>query len=178
MKKLIILVCFMALGLQCNNAAALYVTNLNETFQSGATFSGTLTFNNSLTDLLSVSGTLSGAGYGVDPISWVWWSPGGVGGTSLPINGSNIYANFLMDGTPPGQFQHFIEIDWVGGGSSLILDSSLGSFVQGSPGNAVNYSDPMVSYHTSSSTVPEPGTFLFFGVGLAGLAFARKKFRK
>jgi hypothetical protein len=50
----------LALSLQCNNASANFTTQLNETFQSGATFSGILTFDDGIANLLAVNGTLSG----------------------------------------------------------------------------------------------------------------------
>ena len=166
-KRIVMVVSFFILimGFQYNSAYAVYVTPLNMTFESGATFSGMLTFNDEMTDLISANGALIGDdisgpyAYGTRTISWVFYNEYS---GSLPFDSSGVYADFLMSGTPQSPGSVAIEIDWFGGGSSLVLDTNadsiytfLGQTPNTYPGNAVGYYDPMVSYNTNSIN-PDP----------------------
>ncbi len=160
----------LALGFQCNTASANVNTHLNETFASGATFSGTLTFDNGFNNLLDVDGTLSGGPYGSIPITWAW----ALGDSSAPsFITADGKSDWMMDGTP-ASYNYYIELDWTPGANGLVLNNTSNT---GSPPNAVNYIDPMISYNTMS-TVPEPSTFLLLGAGLGGVALLRKRTRK
>ena len=98
-----------ALGLSvaATQASANITTSIEETFASGAVFTGTLTFADGYAGLFDVSGVLAGGGYGTIPFSWAWW----VGtGYSYPINDtgvSGVYNDWLMDGTP-SSWAHYI----------------------------------------------------------------------
>lgn len=174
----------LGLSLQCTNASADVILYLDETFQSGATFTGQLTFSDSYDTLIAVTGVLTGSSFGPspDPITWAWYKYNGQNSYSL---GSGIYADFLMDGTPSSDdFEQFIEIDWRdAGGGNLVLDSTAGSAAWYDYGvtiaNAINYTDPMTDYAFSNvGTVPEPSTFLLVGAGLMGVGLIRRKFKK
>jgi len=192
-KFLIIMVAFTMLFCDTGFALANVNKQLDETFLSGATFTGQLSFSDSYDNLLAVSGVLTGNPYGPspDPINWVWW------GSSHPM-GSGIYADFLINGTNGSDWTQFIEIDWRHTGEgNLVLDNSLGSVSSGDIANAINYSDPVVLYAFSDgdsngysfevsclvdtmviSFVPEPATILLLSLGLIGLISIRRKLLK
>jgi hypothetical protein len=168
----------LALGLPCTNASANVIIHLDETFQSGATFTGDLTFSDAFDNLLAVDGVLTDNPFGPNPDFLTWPFLQGSGYNSISM-GSGIYADWLMDGTP-SLYMLFIEIDWrVEGGGNLVLDSSLDSANTGSIANAINYTDPMVSYSFSNvRTVPEPFSVVLLGIGLMGIAGVSRKFQK
>jgi hypothetical protein len=183
MKKQFVVSLAIGIGLLsvAGTAMSSVTENLSETFQSGAQFSGQLTFSdNTYSDITGVTGILSGGSYGSDSINWVWYrNEYGENSALLGTNTSGyaVYADFLMDGTFPS-YDKFIETDWYYNGSYLFLDNSFGSANTGLPANAINYQDQVVSYQFSegSAATPEPATMFLFGTGLAGLAgFVRRK---
>src|ERR1035438_5632131 len=110
MKKLFLL-SILILGLALSGSAST-VQNIQETFQSGAVFNGTLTFTSDFSNLTAVDGWLTGGPYGSDHIDWIW---------NPTINfaagfGPQYGENFLMDGTSCGNgcgtWQYFIELTW------------------------------------------------------------------
>jgi hypothetical protein len=163
--------------LQGGAAFANTVLHLDEVFASGATFSGDLTFTDTLDGLLGVSGTLTGSSFGPspDPIVWTWFKE--TGASSLN-QGPNAYADFLMDGSPPLSYSLFIEINWNNSSGQLVLDNTFGSASPGELANAINYSDQMVSY--SVTAVPEAETYamMMAGLGLIGVIARRREHRQ
>ncbi len=157
-------------------AVPLPTETLNETFASGATFTGTLTFLSDYSNLTAVTGTLSGGPYGTDSINWIW---------DPTINfasgfGPQYGGNFLMDGTTCGNqcgsYTNFITITWDFSAAPNLTLQSPGGLLAAEGGNNVNYADPLVS-GTFSPSVPEPGTLVMFGSGVIGLAgLLRRKF--
>ena len=133
--------------------ASLYV--LDETFQSGATFSGILTFTPGSDNLTAVNGTLTGGSYPTESINWIWNTTQNFAG-GYPLGG-----NFLMSGSGSqevGTWQDFISVTWnYSAAPALTLVGS--AWVTGSPyGNNVDYTDGMVS--GSLTPVPEPTTIV------------------
>jgi hypothetical protein len=68
MKKILTGLVAVALAAAAGVAAADEHIHLNETYASGATFSGDLTFTNGFQMLTGVDGTLSGGSYGTEAI--------------------------------------------------------------------------------------------------------------
>ncbi len=171
MKKILLLVTLVCSLALVSYATPLPTLNLNETFASGATFSGTLTFLSDYSNLTAVTGTLSGGPYGTDPISWIW-NPGvnfAAAGGYTP----NFGGNFLMDGTTCGvqcgSYSYFVTITWDYSAAPNLLVATPGPILSAEGGNNVNYTDPLVS-GSFSSVAPEPGSLVMFGSGVIGLA--------
>jgi len=153
------------------------------TFQSGATFSGTVTFAPDYSYVETVNGTLYGyqpgvygyQGSGSDPISWLW--NGGIN-AATPTGGGNIYGTFLMDGSAPSSYENWVDFTYdYTNAPMLVFDNTAGD-LQGNtyPPNGVDVitnGDSMVS--GSIEITPEPGTLLLLGSGLVGLAGAARR---
>ena len=132
------------------------VTNaVNMTFQSGATFSGLVTFANDYSYVTGVNGTLTGyqpntpgyVGSGSDSINWVW-----ANGQNFSTGIGN-YSTFLMDGAGSGysggSYTNFIQFAY----NYLavpVLSFSSGASIYATD-NFIDYSDPMVSGTIGSS---------------------------
>jgi len=144
------------------------VEHVTMDFQSGATFMGDVTFTDDLSRYTAVSGTLSGGAYGTDSINWVW-------STTNQSGGADNFSNWLMDGTNQGNYSHFIQLAVNYSNPEQLVFTS-GVSLDGTD-NYVNYSDAFVSGTISSTTaVPEAGTWAMLGLGLAAIgAISRKK---
>jgi hypothetical protein len=152
------------------SAPAQNVLDFNETFQSGATFSGELTFTADWSSLTAVNGLLSGGGYGSDPISWIW-EPG-VNFAAAYGYGPYYGGNFLMDGSSLS-YTYFVTITWdYQSAPALTL---VGTYVYSVGfGNNVNYTDLGVG--GGFSPVPDGGlTLAMLGMATGGLAWMRRK---
>ncbi len=178
MKKIALLVVLVLSMALASYAVPLPTLNLNETFASGATFTGTLTFLSDYSNLTAVTGTLSGGPYGTDSINWIWdptINYAAAGGYTPNFGG-----NFLMDGTTCGNecgtYTYFITLTWDYSGAPNLLVATPGPILSAEGGNNINYADPLVS-GSFSSPVPEPGSLMMFGSGVIGLAgLLRRKF--
>lgn len=147
-------------------ARASVITDVDMTFASGATFEGTVTFTNDFSKATAVTGTLSGGGYGTDSINWVW-------DTSNYSSGANNYSNFLMDGSPPNAYGHWVQLA-INYADPAHLAFTTG-LSYGGTDNWVNYSDSFVS--GTISAVPEADSWAMLMLGVAGLAAVARKRR-
>ena len=166
MKAIIGGAALLASSVICSAASASVVEAVNMTFQSGATFSGDVTFANDFSSYNAVTGTLSGGPYGTDSINWVW-------DANNYSTGPNNFSNFLMDGSGAnevGSWSNFIQFAYNYSGAPTLSFTSGVSY--GSFDNYVNYNDPLVSGSISSiSAVPEPSTWAMMILGFAGIGF-------
>jgi hypothetical protein len=149
-------------------AQASVIDAVEMTFQSGATFSGLVTFADDYSFVTNVTGTLTGyqfgtAGYvggsATDSINWVWDNVN-------HSTGAQNYSTFLMDGTDL-DYWHWIQFAYnYSAAPTLSFTSGVSVF---GTDNFVNYNDPMVS--GTISAVPEPATWAMMLLGFAGVGF-------
>lgn len=183
--------------LSAPTAVASNTWHLNETFASGATFSGDLTFDSDLSNLLGVTGLLSGGGYGNIPITWAWWA----GTLQAPVvhytGDPSTTQDWLMSGTPgipvgyttPGfgfdgsaVYTYFIGISWFAPSTSgdLVMDLNgmwfYSSILEHNSGYT-GFFDPVIE--ATVSPVPEPETYamLLIGLGLISFTLHQGKFK-
>jgi hypothetical protein len=151
------------------SAADASVYAITAQYESGATFTGTLWFDDVAGIATDVVGTLTGyeegsfayTGTGSSFINWVW--SGGEDYADGPA-----YGTFLMSGTEPGYaaFVTFTFLPSSAGGPAFSADGF---------GNSIIYSDPLVG--GAISAIPEPATWamMIVGFGLVGLSSRRSR---
>jgi hypothetical protein len=155
-------------------AAQAAVEEVNMTFQSGATFSGEVTFASDYSYVTAVSGTLTGYQYGTtgyvgsgsDSINWVW------GNGANFSSGAGNYSTFLMDGpgsgyVSTGGYSNWIQLSYNYSAAPVLTFTSSASY--GGTDNFVDYNDPLA--HGSISGVPETSTWVMMLAGFAVLGF-------
>ena len=166
-----VLVIVLSLVLYSGSASAILTEQVNAIFQSGATFTGLLTFTDGYNAVTAVDGTLAGGSLDVSPyaINWVWFG--------VPTSvGPGVNADFLMGPAyNNGTQQHYIELDWDINKTTLVLDNTYSFYGQGYLPNAIDNLDQIVSYQ--ATRVPEPMALLLFAPGLAGLWTLRRKLK-
>ncbi len=162
MKHLFIALLFILSG----QASASIVENIHLDFQSGATFDGTITFNDGYQGMIDTNGLLLGGSYNYNTqFDATWWS------LTNQTNPQNYYGQGLLDWLVGGG--HYIGLTWNATASALQGSLSLVDTNYSYTFGAINYSDEIVGWHTSS--VPESSSLFLLGLGLVGL-LARRKF--
>ncbi len=166
MKKILAATLMAATAFTSADASVFQIT---AQYQSGATFVGTLWFDDIAGVATDVVGTLTGyqegqnfySGTGSSFINWIW-----AGGSDFAAGPA--YGTFLMSGNEPG-YAAFIPFTF--------LPPSAGGpvFSNASYGNSVIYNDPIVS--GSITAVPEPASWamMIVGFGLVGLGSRRSR---
>ena len=143
-------------------ASAQNVQHVHETFQSGAEFNGDVTFTSTFDNVTAVEGQLTGGSYINDHISWIWNPDFNFSGAPATMGG-----NFLMDGTDANHFGNFVTFTWNFSAAPTLTFSNAGY------GNAIGYTD--MSTGGTISAVPEPSIVYLLGLGLAALAFVKRR---
>jgi PEP-CTERM motif len=166
MKKLALLVVLVFSFALASYATPLPTLGLTETFQSGATFNGTVTFLSDYSNLVAVSGVLSGGSWATQSINWIWDQTVNYASSFGPQYGGNFLMSGTTCGNECGSYQDFITITWDFSSAPNIVLASPGGSLAVEGGNNVDYVDPLVSGHFA----PEPGTLVMFGSGVIGLA--------
>ena len=158
-----------------SQAHASITLNVSETFQSGATFTGTVTAADGFTSITGVDGTLTDYNYGTsgytgtgsDPIDWIW-DPG----ANFDTNSATTFGTFLMDGPVDDYIDYYnfitFDIDYTNP-NHIVFDIGSNIFSETDGGNNVSTVDPLVS--GTISAVPEPATWAMMLLGFAGLGF-------
>lgn len=177
MKKILTALVTAALAAASGVAAADEHIHLDETYASGATFSGDLTFTNGFQTLTAVDGTLSGASYGTDAIGWTWWAAHGVTTPQDDDGNPATSEDWLMDGSAPDTYGHYIGLSWSapGGNFQLTLTPDTNVYYAG-----INAFDAVVSATVSGvSPVPESSdaAMLVAGLGLLSVLARRRQTR-
>jgi PEP-CTERM motif len=154
------------------SARASIVESVNMTFQSGATFSGLMTFADDFSSISAVTGTLfgyttPGTFYQLGTSTNITWlNHHGTNQTSSP----GTFSEYLMDGEDKGSnswFSNYLYFEYNYSNPSALMVTS-NTYVYNTS-NSPLHQDILVS--ATISAVPEPSTWAMMILGFAGVGF-------
>ncbi|MFZ5842795.1 MAG: hypothetical protein ACOY3E_07820 [Pseudomonadota bacterium] len=153
----------------CGQASASIVETVYLEFESGATWEGTITFNDGYLGMTDAEGWLTGGSNNFNEFfSWTWWQ--GTGQTNpQDWNGDGFFTDWLMNGTSSSDYTIYIGLAWS------VVDTQLTFALLSDPyysGNNV-YNDLITNVSTTGVT--EPSALLLAGLGLGLLLMQRRR---
>jgi hypothetical protein len=174
-------------------AFANVVVHLNEKFASGAEYHGDLTFADNFTGLLSANGLLSGGSYGAGLAMNHVFSGLGAAATNK-TNVADRLDDWLADG-PDQTLTTVIGLVWAYPSSQLVLDLTASNPVWDTAIFGTTYFTGITVFHEgtlvssdaarsytlgaepppTNNPIPEPGSVLLLGAGIAALVGMRRR---
>lgn len=135
-------------------------------FASGATWQGTITFNDGYEGMIATNGWLIGGSHGFNEfLSWTWWD--GTDQTNpQDYNSDGWYEDWLMNGTEGvGDFTVYLGLSWS---ASASIDAGGIQFILLSDpeysGNLA-YNDLLIAWSAEPVPVSLPGTLALMSFG-------------
>ena len=182
MRKFKLLLLGLVSVISTQSSQAVIIENVTLGFDSGATWAGTITFNDNYEGMIDTDGYLNGGtnGFANEHFTWTWWEGNGF---PNPTNSGVVAGNYndwLMNGTPGVGYSMFIGLNWNPISSTLnggiIFDSSNDPYYHG---NYV-FADPITSVRRGSiaQSVPDGGaTVAMLSLAVGGMALVRRKMK-
>ena len=155
------------LSLAAGTASASIVENVHFDFESGASFNGSITFNDGYLGMIDADGLLSGGSYNYNlTFSDTWWT------TTNQANPQNYYGQGWNDWLV-GQNGNYIGLTWdVNAAANGVLSfvNTANSYTFGE----ISTNDKIIGWSKTNTDVPESSVLMLFGLGLLSLAGMRK----